>query len=76
MEVDPGLFPMLRDGGSALLVPPEDPIRLAAAVERVMSDPELRLRLSRGATTLSKQFTWGAIARRHLEVYGDLARIR
>ena len=75
-EVDPGLFPMLRDGESALLVPPEEPVRLAAAVERVMTDPELRFRLSRGATTLSKQFTWGAIARRHLEVYGDLAQIR
>jgi glycosyltransferase involved in cell wall biosynthesis len=66
------LFPMLRDGDSALLVPPEDPSRLAAAVERVMTDPELRLRLSQAAAGLSKQFTWVAIARRHLEVYGEL----
>ena len=63
---------MLRDGESALLVPPEDPVRLAAAVERVMTDPELRLRLAQGAIQLSKQFTWDAIARRHLEVYGKL----
>ena len=48
-EADPGLFPMLRDGESALLVPPEDPVRLAAAVERVMIDPVLRLRLSQAA---------------------------
>ena len=40
---------MLRDGESALLVPPEDPVRMAAAVERVMIDPKLRLRLSQGA---------------------------
>jgi len=71
-EVDPGLFPMLRDGESALLMPPEDPVRMAAAVERVMIDPELRLRLSQGAVGLSKQFTWDAIACRHLEVYGKL----
>ena len=71
-EVDPGLFPMLRDGESALLVPPEEPVRLAAAVERVMTDLELRLRLAQGAIRLSKQFTWDAIARRHLEVYGRL----
>ena len=71
-ETDPGLFPMLRDGESALLVPPEDPVRLADAVERVMIDPELRLRLAQGAAGLSKQFTWDAIARRHLEVYGKL----
>jgi len=71
-EVDPGLFPMLRDGESALLVPPEDPVRLADAVERVMTDPELRLRLAQGEAGLSQQFTWDAIARRHLEVYGRL----
>ena len=70
VEVDPGLFPMLRDGESALLVPPEDPARLADAVEQVMIDPALRLRLARAAEGLSKQFTWDAIARRHLDMYG------
>jgi glycosyltransferase involved in cell wall biosynthesis len=71
-EVDPDLFPMLRDGDSALLVPPEDPVRLAAAVERVMTDPSLRLRLSQAALDLAKKFEWDAIARRHLEVYRDV----
>jgi polysaccharide biosynthesis protein PslF len=71
-EVDPGLFPMLRDGDSALLVPPEDPVRLAAAVERVLTDPSLRLQLSRAARELSKKFEWDAIAHRHLEVYRDI----
>jgi glycosyltransferase involved in cell wall biosynthesis len=72
IETDPGLFPMLRDGESALLVPPEDPVRLADAVERIMLDPAFRLRLSQGAAGLSKQFTWDAIARRHLEVSSKL----
>ena len=72
VEADPGMFPMLRDGESALLVPPEDPAHLAAAIERLMIDPVLRLRLAQGAVGLSKQFTWDAIARRHLEVYGKL----
>jgi glycosyltransferase involved in cell wall biosynthesis len=72
LEVDPGLFPMVRDGESALLVPPEDPAGLAAAVERVMTNPALRLRLAQGAAELSKLFTWDAIARRHLEVYDKL----
>jgi glycosyltransferase involved in cell wall biosynthesis len=71
-ETDPGLFPMLRDGESALLVPHEDPVRLAAAVERVMTDPELRVRLSQAAASLSKQFEWDAIAKRHLETYRGL----
>jgi glycosyltransferase involved in cell wall biosynthesis len=69
--VDPGLFPMLRDGENALLVPPEDPVCLAAAVEQVMTDPLLRARLSQAAAGLSKQFEWDAIARRHLAMYGE-----
>jgi glycosyltransferase involved in cell wall biosynthesis len=72
IDVDPKLFPSLRDGENALLVPPEDPVRLTAAVERVMTDPALRVRLSQAAASLSKQFEWAAIARRHLEVYGEL----
>jgi len=72
VEADPDRFPMLRDGESALLVPPEDSDRLAAAVARVMTDPELRVRLAQAAAGLSKQFEWDAIARRHLEMYGEL----
>ena len=72
VEVDPNLFPSLRDGENALLVPPEDPVRLAAAVERVMTDPALRARLSEAAITLSRQFEWDTIAERHLETYRGL----
>jgi glycosyltransferase involved in cell wall biosynthesis len=72
MDDADGLFPMLRDGESALLVPPEDPVRLAAAVEQVMSDPVLRQRLSAAAAELSRHFTWDAIACQHLEVYSKL----
>ena len=63
---------MLRDGESALLVPPEDPVRLADAVEQVMTGLALRDRLSAAAVALSKQFEWSAIARRHLEAYRDV----
>ena len=72
VETDPELFPMLRDGESALLVPPEDPIRLADAVEQVMTGLALRDLLSAAAVALSKQFEWSAIARHHLEAYRDV----
>ena len=71
-EVDPGLFPMLQDGESALLVPPADPARLAAAVERAMTDPARMARLSTGALALSRQFEWATLAQRHLEAYAEL----
>lgn len=67
-----GLFPVLRDGESALLVSPEDPVRLAAAVKQVMTDLAMRARLAAGATALAQQFEWNAIAERHLEAYRGL----
>ena len=62
-------FPLLRDGESALLVPPDDPVAAADAVTRLMSDDALRTRLAEGALALSHHFDWGTIAQQHLEMY-------
>lgn len=43
-----GATTYLRDGYNALVVPPEDPEALAAAVTRLGSDPQLRARLREG----------------------------
>jgi glycosyltransferase involved in cell wall biosynthesis len=40
---------LLRDGGSALIVEPEDPEELASAAVRALTDPELAERLVEGA---------------------------
>lgn len=37
---------LVRDGETGLLVPPRDPAALAAALERLASDPDLRARLA------------------------------
>ena len=67
-----GLFPMLRNGETSLLVPPDDPVATAQAVTDLMSNPTLRSRLASGARELSQQFEWGAIAQRHWETYRGL----
>jgi glycosyltransferase involved in cell wall biosynthesis len=51
-----GCKEILVDGLTALLVPPCDPIALAAALVRVLEDRELRLRLSRGAFCASAAY--------------------
>jgi glycosyltransferase involved in cell wall biosynthesis len=47
------------DGQNVLLCLPKDPIALAAAICQLVSQPELRARLSRGAIQLTAdQFSW------------------
>jgi|YNPBryantNP2012_1023418.scaffolds.fasta_scaffold19622_2 glycosyltransferase involved in cell wall biosynthesis len=67
-----GLFPVLHNGKSALLVSPDDPTALAEAVTRVMSDSALRARLGRAAQDLAREFEWDTIAERHVEMYQRL----
>jgi glycosyltransferase involved in cell wall biosynthesis len=55
---------VLSDGDCALLVPPESPGELAAAVARVLSDPALRDRLARGGRSVARRHSWPAIAER------------
>jgi glycosyltransferase-like protein len=59
----------LADGESALLVPPNDPAALAAALGRLAGDPPLRRQLAAGGRPLVDRFTWAASARTHREVY-------
>lgn len=49
-----GMLDVLVDGENALLVPPEDPARLTAAIETVLRDDALALKLSRAARQIVK----------------------
>jgi glycosyltransferase involved in cell wall biosynthesis len=69
-----GSFPeFVRDGVSGLLVPPNDPEALAGAIRRVLLDPVLRDRLSRGADKLARTvLSWGEVVGHHFELYTDI----
>lgn len=56
-------------GDAALLVDPEDPVAIAAALERLAGEPELRGQLSARGRPRAAQFTWERTARLTLEVY-------
>jgi len=62
-------LPELKDGENILLVPPDDPDALAAAVARLAADPRLRQRLGDGARKLSSLFTWDRIAARTADLF-------
>lgn len=54
----PTVREVLRDGENALLVPPERPDLLAAAVERLLHDPALATRLAQQARRDAADHTW------------------
>ena len=59
-----------REGETGLLVPPNDPGALAAAVTRLLDDPELRARLGEaGRRRVLHRFTWQVTARGTAECY-------
>lgn len=65
-----GLAEVVTDGESGLLVPPGDPDALAAALERVLSEPALAQRLSAGGVrTVAERFTSAAMAAAMVAVY-------
>jgi glycosyltransferase involved in cell wall biosynthesis len=55
-------IPEFSDGGSMLLVPPDDAPALAQALRRLHHDPVMRASLSAGAAALAERFSWSNIA--------------
>jgi glycosyltransferase involved in cell wall biosynthesis len=59
-----------NDGETGLLVPPDDPSALAAAIGRLLDDPELRARLgAAGRERVVQRFTWQVTAAGTAECY-------
>lgn len=60
----PSLREVLRHEENALLVPPEDPAALAAALARLLAEPSLAERLRARALADAAAYTWSARAAR------------
>jgi len=52
---------LVEDGVDALLVPPNDPDAMAAAVKRILIEPGLASKLSSNARKKAEQFDWSII---------------
>jgi glycosyltransferase involved in cell wall biosynthesis len=62
-----------RDGETALLVPPGDPVALERAIGRLLDDASLRDRLSGAALRRSRErYSWAASARATADVYREV----
>lgn len=67
-----GIPDMIGDGVHGLLVPPRDEAALAAAIGRMLDDPELRERLSAAARVRARDFSIESVAARFAGVYAGL----
>lgn len=66
-----GLVTAVADGTSGVLVDDHDPKRWAAVLGSLLAAPERRARLSAGALTHARNFSWGRTVHGLLEVYRD-----
>jgi len=66
---------LVRSGDNGLLVPPRDPAALTAALEQLISSPELRRNLGRAAREfVAQSHDWERITQQHLSLSREAMR--
>jgi glycosyltransferase involved in cell wall biosynthesis/predicted metal-dependent phosphoesterase TrpH len=66
-----GAAELVVDGHNGLLVPPDDPAALAAALHRLASDPDLRRQLAEDGRHHALAHSWAQSLQQLLTAYGD-----
>lgn len=70
-----GIPHIVDDGRSGLLVAPGDAAALAAGIERVLGDPELRRSLARNGRREAERWSWRSSTEALVGRYHDAARV-
>jgi alpha-maltose-1-phosphate synthase len=67
-----GILEVVEDGKTGLLVPPADPEKLAAALDRVLGNPAMGRAMGQaGRRRVEEKFAWASVAERTEQVYAD-----
>jgi glycosyltransferase involved in cell wall biosynthesis len=69
-----GTSQLIEDGLTGLLVPPGHPGALAAAINRLVQDPDLRGQMGVAAHRRATGFSWELCSSAHADLYGGLMR--
>ena len=67
----PGYREVIRPDVDGVLVPPGDPVALAEAVRRVLSDPSLATRLSEAGLARAERYRWDVVVEEIERAYQD-----
>jgi glycosyltransferase involved in cell wall biosynthesis len=72
-----GIPEVIEDGTTGVLIPPDDPAALAAALSRLLADPDLRREMgARARATALRQFSMNAMVQAYESLYGEVLRDR
>jgi len=71
-----GVPEVVKDGINGILVPPKSPEHVAKALERLLTDSELRRKLGKAAAKSVKDYTWSKIAEKYEIIYQEALRLR
>lgn len=70
-----GLGDAVQDGVTGILVPPRNPAELRAAIERLLGDAELRVRLGdAGRDKARREFSWSTAIQATIQAYREALR--
>lgn len=69
-----GALDVIQSGENGLLVPPQAPAEMAAAILRLLADPDLCRRLGHAAReTVEARYSWEKVGAHYLQLYQQLA---
>lgn len=71
-----GLRSFIQSGENGSLVPVGRPIEMANAVKKLLSDPELYMKIVNNGLETAKQFSWDRIAGRYTDLYYQVVDAR
>jgi glycosyltransferase involved in cell wall biosynthesis len=68
-----GIRDIIESGKSGILVPPDDPIKLAEAIQFLLDNDDIRIKFgAEGRKKVEKEFSWDVIVARLLEIYKEI----
>jgi glycosyltransferase involved in cell wall biosynthesis len=68
----PGLEDLVEDGRTGWLVPPESAEQLAEVLRRACGAERMSERQRAGVSAFAGRYSWGAVARAHVDLYERL----
>jgi spore coat protein SA len=72
-----GGIPEIAAEGGILLVEPNSPAELAAALQKLAEDPDLRAQVAaEGRKSFERRFTWAAICSQYQEIANNLTQLK